>query len=77
MDDPELVTLSFGTCILTGNACTDDTQGWTHGFAWFDVNNCGVSEDVAFVWAEIKTINLYGIEGFFSFSHFDLKVKLR
>ena len=56
MDDPEIVTVSFGTCILTEHACTDDTQGLTDGFAWFDVNNCGVSEDAAFVWAEIKTL---------------------
>ena len=59
MDDPEIVTVSFGTCILTEHACTDDTQGFTDGFAWFDVNNCGVSEDAAFVWALIQTIDLY------------------
>ena len=56
MDDPEIVTVSFGTCILTEHACTDDSQGDTAGFAWFDVNNCGVSEDTAFVWAKIKTL---------------------
>ena len=53
MDDPELVTVSFGTCILTEHTCIDATTSFTAGFAWFDVNNCGVSEDAAFVWAKI------------------------